>query len=48
MAQAISTDDPQRRPLLAGMGSSRIDAILPVAEVVKRISLQADALCLRL
>lgn len=37
MAEAIRLDDPERRPLLAGMGASRIDAVLPVRDVVRGI-----------
>ena len=41
IAQAIDVDDPERRPLLAGMGASRIDTILPVHKVVEGMIAEA-------
>lgn len=42
MAHAIDVDDPEERPLLAGMGASRIDSILPVGEVVNGMVAEAE------
>jgi hypothetical protein len=44
MAQAIDVDDAERRPLLAGMGASRIDTILPARQVVDAVIGETEAL----
>lgn len=43
MAQAVAVDDADRRPLLAGMGSSRIDSVLSLAAVFEQVVGDANA-----
>lgn len=45
---AYDADDPQERTLMGGMGSSRIDDVLPAGDIVRRTVAEAEAIIGRL